>query len=126
MTDLNATIAGYVVGDNLEVRRQVIDLPVFMTRAWFTVKASPDDLDSAALVQKVITEEDQVGVGEIELPGDSSGVGSIRFDLLSEDTEAIGTVARSYDIQVMLDGGNIYTIEKGRILLTGQITDSIV
>jgi len=121
MSTLSGTISGYVVGDDLEIRRTVTDLPDAIELAWLTIKQHNRLADSAAVVTKAITESDVPGTGQIEVDGGVGSDGTLRFDLTPDDTTALGTRTWSYDIQIKLDNGSVYTPEVGTITLTSDV-----
>ena len=124
MSDLAVQITGFVVGDDLEVRRTVTDLPAPIESAWLTFKRYPRQPDEEAILQKKITTVDVPGVGQIVVAGEPDVDGDLRFDLTPADTTVLDTRLRAYDIQIKLTTGKIYTIEKGTLQLTGDVTQT--
>lgn len=124
MPTLNETITGFVAGDNLEIRRDVTELPADMTTAWLTVKRHDRQSDEDALFQKEITIVDDPGVGQIVATGGGGDDGDLRFDFVPADTTALGNGTWVYDIQILLSTGVVYTPEKGTIALTMDVTRS--
>lgn len=124
MTDLSVQITGYVAGDDLEIRRTVTGLTAAIAVAWLTVKLYPAQTDVEATLQKRITTTDVPGTGQIVDAGGAEADGDLRFDLSKADTASLGTATWIYDIQVKLAGGQVYTIEKGTIQLTDDVTDT--
>jgi hypothetical protein len=124
MSTLTGTICGYVVGDNLEVRRMVTDLTAAIAAAWLTIKRHAREPDTAAVVAKVITTTDVPGTGWIEEAGSPSVDGDLRFDLTPADTTALGSASWVYDVQLKLADGTVYTPEVGTVNLTGDVTRS--
>lgn len=133
MPTLDGVIKKFVAGDDLSIRRTIdrdgdgesdfaMAPGVTVTRAWFTVKEDIDDLDADAIVQKEITTGAVAGVGQIENDGAADADPILRFDLLPEDTAAIGMKAKEYDIQVLCSNLKTYTPERGRIYATSQVT----
>jgi hypothetical protein len=118
MSTLSGTITGYVVGDDLEIRRTVTELPDAIATAWLTVKQHSRQLDDDAVLEKEITESDVPGTGQIEVEGGVGIDGTLRFDLTATDTTLLGTKTWVYDIQIKLDNGKIYTPEVGTLTLT--------
>lgn len=135
MPTLDATVTGFVAGDDLSLRRTIdrdgdgdsdeaLASGVVIDRAWLTVKADPSDADADALLQKEVTTADSAGTGQIEDDGDGDVDPIVRFDLEPDDTETIGTTPRYFDVQVRTGGGKIYTAERGRIYAkVSQLTD---
>lgn len=124
MSTLTGTISGYVVGDNLEVRRTVTGLTDAIAAAWLTIKRHEREADEDAVVAKIITTGDVPGTGKIENAGSPSVDGDLRFDLTPADTTALGSASWVYDVQVKLDDGTVYTPEKGTVDLTSDVTRS--
>ena len=124
MSDLAVQITGFVVGDDLEIRRTVTDLPAPIESAWLTFKRYPRQPDEEAILQKKITTVDVPGVGQIVVAGEPDVNGDLRFDLTPTDTMVLDTRLRAYDIQIKLTTGKIYTIEKGTLQLTGDVTQT--
>jgi len=122
MSDLAVTISGYAVGDDLEIRRTVTGLPDDIALAWLTLKRYPAQPDSEAKLQKKITPTDVPGTGQIVAVGGVGSDGDMRFDLAPADTSGLGTHQYVYDIQIKLGNGTVYTIEKGTIQLTTDVT----
>ena len=124
MSTLTGTITGYVVGDNLEIRRAVTELPAALEAAWLTIKRHAREPDLAAVVAKVISTGDNPGTGHITIAGGVDVDGALRFDLTPTDTTALGAASWVYDIQVKLTNGTVYTPEVGRVDLTADVTRS--
>lgn len=121
------SIDGFVVGDDLEVRRAVTDIPTgqTLTKAWLTIKTSLSQLDSE-ITQKVITTTDVPGTGAILDDGTGDAAGVLRFDLSPADTvkyakQRIRQVFY-FDIQVQTSGGKLYTPFKGTVDGEPQVT----
>ena len=124
MSTLTGTITGYVVGDNLEIRRAVTELPAALEAAWLTIKRHAREPDLAAVVAKVISTGDNPGTGHITIAGGVDVDGALRFDLTPTDTTALGAASWVYDIQVKLTNGTVYTPEVGTVDLTADVTRS--
>lgn len=130
MPTLDSKIIGLlVVGDDVSIRRTIdrtasgFTAGTTITDAWLTCKVSPADADGAALFQKAITTTDVPGTGQIEDNGTGDVDPILRFDLLPDDTVAIGpTLIRQFDVQVKTNGGQIYTPERGTINAIEQVT----
>ena len=122
MSDLAVVISGFVVGDDLEIRRTVTDLPAAIETAWLTIKRYPDLPDVDAVVQKEITTADVPGTGRIVVAGGVGTDGDLRFDLVPANTSALGGRTWVYDVQIETADGKLYTIELGTIALTGDVT----
>lgn len=122
MSDLAVAITGFVVGDDLEIRRTVTDLVAPIEVAWLTVKHHPAQRDEEARLQKRITTADVPGSGQVVEAGGSDTDGDLRFDLTQADTALLGTKRFIHDIQIRLTTGKVYTIEKGTIQLVADVT----
>lgn len=131
MPNYEATITGFATADDLEIRRTLdrsesnLASGVLIAKAWLTVKTAVDYTegdDTTALFQKEITTTDVPGTGRIEDDGTGDTDPIVRFELVPADTQAIGTRKRYYDIQVLTDGGKIYTGEKGTIWAEAAVT----
>lgn len=124
MSTLDATITGYVAGDDLEIRRSVSGVGEAVTDAWLTIKRYAGQPDSAAVMQKHVTTVDVEGTGQIEVAGDADTPAEIRFDLTPANTLALGVSPWVFDIQVKSDSGKVYTPVKGTITLTAGVTEA--
>jgi hypothetical protein len=124
MSELDVEIRGFVVGDDLEIRRTVTGLPGPIAVAWLTLKRYPRQPDDEAVLQKRITTTDVPGVGHIVEAGEPEVDGDLRFDLTPEDTTTLDTRKCAYDIQIKLEPGTVYTIEKGTLELTAGVTEA--
>ena len=124
MSTLTESITGFVVGDDLEIRRTVSELSASIAIAWLTVKQYPEQTDEDAALQKEIITDDEAGVGQIENAGGVDVDGELRFDLTQENTTALGTLEYMHDIQIKLTSGKVFTLEKGTLQLTGDVTRS--
>ena len=129
MPSLKSKIIGlFVVGDDVSIRRTIdrsvsgLTAGTTITEAWMTCKINAVDVDPG-LFQKIITTTDVPGTGQIENNGTGDVDIVVRFDLLPADTVAIGAVLiRQFDIQVLTNGGQIYTPERGEIKAVEQVT----
>ncbi len=124
MSDLAIEITGFVAGDDLEIRRTVTGLPAAIEIAWLTVKRYAGEPDAEARFQKRITTTDAPSTGQIVEAGGPGADGDLRFDLTGTDTAGLGSKRHVYDIQIKLVTGMVYTIEKGTIQLTADVTKS--
>lgn len=121
-------IKDFVAGDDLQITRTITNVPsgAALTKAWFTVKSKQGDLDVDAIIQKEITTADVSGTGQITDDGSGDQSAAVRFDLVQADTLKLeGRAIYLYDIQVLTDGGAVYTPETGRITAKlGVTTDT--
>lgn len=124
MSTLTESITGFVVGDDLEIRRTVSELSAPIAIAWLTVKLYAEQADEDAILQKEITTDDEAGIGQIENAGSAEVDGELRFDLTQANTTALGTLEYVHDIQIKLTSGKVFTLEKGTMQLTGDVTRS--
>lgn len=126
MSDLSVVLSGYVVGDDLEIRRTITGLPSPIAIAWLTVKRYSEQEDTDAAVEKMITTTDVPGTGRIVEAGGVGVDGDLRFDLVPDDTRLLGSQSWIHDLQIKLDDGKIYTVEIGTIDLTIDVRKTIV
>ncbi len=126
MSDLAVEITGFVVGDDLEIRRTVTELLAPIEVSWLTVKHHPGQPDEEARLQKRITTTNDPGTGYITNTGGLDIDGDLRFDLTQADTADLGTRRYVHDIQIRLTSGMVYTIEKGTIQLEADVTKGTV
>ena len=122
MSDLAVEITGFVVGDDLEIRRTVTELLAPIEVAWLTVKHHPGQPDEDARLQKRITTTNAPGTGYITDTGGPDIDGDLRFDLTQADTANLGSRKYVHDIQIRLTSGMVYTIEKGTVQLEADVT----
>ncbi len=127
MPTLDDRIDNVVSGDDLEITRTITLVPsgTTITDAWFTLKEHPDDLDSEAIISKQITDTDVPGTGHITDTG-GDGTGAVRFDLSDTDT-ALPEIGRDYswDIQVKMANGAVYTPDVGKFRTVQGVTSAI-
>ena len=126
MPNYEATIADFVIGDDLVIERSITTVPSgqTITDAWFTVKRKYSDLDVDALIQKEITPVLQATIGHIDDTG-ADGTGHLIFYLTPTDTLLLNPLSDyRYDIQLKLSGGSISTPEIGIITAFPQVTRS--
>lgn len=126
MSDLNVVLSGYVVGDDLEIRRTITGLPSPIAIAWLTVKRYSEQEDTDAVVSKKITTTDVPGTGRIVEAGGVGVDGDLRFDLVPADTRLLGSLTWIHDLQLKLDNGKIYTVEIGTVDLTIDVRKTII
>jgi hypothetical protein len=122
MADLNARIDDLVVGDDYDIVRDIIDVPVSqnLAEAWLTIREN--HWTTTVVIQKHIT-VDISGGGIIVDTGDGDTVGQIRFTLFGTDTILLHEFYEySYDIQVKTNLGKIYTPESGILVAHASIT----
>lgn len=108
------TIYGYVVGDELEIKRH-ITVTQAITKAWLTIGAD--------VVNKAVTTSDVPGTGQIEDDGGTSGIAVVRFDLTKANTTTLSTTRHRYDIQIKFANGNINTPEVSYMQFIAGLTD---
>lgn len=126
MPNLADAIEGFVVGDDLQVRRTIGNIPATQTviKAWFTIKSQVSDLDPG-IMQKVITQSDNPGTGRIEDAG-ASGTAIVRFDLTPADTLLLTPKTKYwFDIQLRTSLPGTYTSNFGYIRSSAQVTDAV-
>jgi len=124
MSDLAVAITGFVVGDDLEIRRTITGLPDQIAKAWMTVKRYAEEADGDAVLAKEITIDDVPGTGCIEDVGGVGVNGILRFDLTDEETRTLGARPWVFDVQIKLEDDKVYTVEKGTIELSIDVTQT--
>jgi hypothetical protein len=105
-------ITAGVAGDRFDIRVTIPDVPPaqVLTKAWFTAKINPTDLDVDALVSKVVTTVANAD-GQLTDTGSVDLIGEAVFALTPTDTRAIHTNGvTSFDVQVLTDAGYPYTV----------------
>ena len=125
MPDFSGTIENFVSGDDLQITRTITNVPsgAALTRAWFTVKLLHSATDDDAVIQKEITTSNVAGTGHITDDGAGDQSAAVRFDLADTDTAKLQKgLTFLYDIQVLTDGGAIYTPEIGTITAKQGVT----
>lgn len=125
MATFDATITNFIAGDDLTIERSVTNVTsgAVIASAWFTVKRSYSDLDSVAIIQKIVTAV-LSSDGQIDDTG-VDGTGHVKFLLTSTDTEKLTPLSDyKYDIQIRLNSGVINTPELGVITAFPQVTRS--
>ena len=126
MPTLDAEISGFVRGNDLSIRRDILDVPDGQTiaQAWMTIKEELEDVDADAILQKVISLVNQVGTGHIEDSG-VSGTGTVRFDLIRANTLLL-RAGRLYhfDVQLKTSANFVYTPLKGTIMAVERVTEA--
>ncbi len=107
---------GIEIGDQFAIKRPVYAIPSgeTVTRAWLMIKASELTSDANAEIKKEITTSDVAGTGQVEKDG-SDGTALLRFDVVAADWTPVNADQEYfYAIQVLLSGGNITTLERGK------------
>ena len=123
MSIFNASIAGIVAGDDLDIERTFTSVPAgqTLTKAWLTFKTAIVDADPG-LLQKAVTIAAVAGVGQITDSG-ASGTGTLLFQLTGADTLALPVLVDvRYDVKVLTSAGKIYTVEQGIYLAAPRVT----
>lgn len=124
MPNYSGVIDSFVVGDDLEIERNVSGIPTAqtITTAWLTIKRAFKHADSNAVIQKVITTTNDDTKGVI-LDNGASGTATIVFYLTPEETLLLNPYSSYvYDIQVETSAGKISTPEVGTITANPQVT----
>lgn len=125
MTVQNASIAGIVAGNDLDVNRTVPGIPNGQTlaKAWLTFKSNLAAGDPG-LLQKLILPGAVAGQGQITDVG-GTGTAQLLFQLSKTDTAALPVdTPTPYDVTVLTSTGKVYTTEKGLYLATAGVTKS--
>ena len=124
MTKTSVNLTNFVIGDSKRVRRTYTDLPEGSTvaTAYLTIKKSEKQSDAAAIVQKPITIT-QTSNGQITDALSNGGSIAMFFDLSKTDTAKFKAgVEYVYDIQIVLSGGEVHTMEVGTITWINGVT----
>jgi hypothetical protein len=120
----------YFAGNDISIERDVEEITVSdpLVKAWMSFKFTPS-ADDPGVLQKVITPNLVVGVGQITQDGseqDGNGTASLFFRVTKIDGLTIlGTTLHYYDIQVKTQSGDIFTAEDGMIQLRDRVTDAV-
>lgn len=124
MANYAAAITSFVVGDDVDVTRNVTVSSGLLSTAWLTVKKTY--AATSGLIAKKITDTNIVGSGHISDTG-SDGTGTIKFYLTQSETLRLHPLSEYvYDIQVLYTTGKIETVELGTITGNPQVTTDIV
>ena len=128
MPTFDGKIEDFVAGADLQITRTITNVPdaVSLTKAWFTVKEIQAHADANAIFQKEITTSNVPGTGQITDAGSGSPpdrIATVRFDFGDADTILLkGGQEYLYDVQVLTDGGAVYTPETGEIVARPGVT----
>ena len=121
----NQDIRGVVAGDDVRVNVTITSISTGLTisKAWLTVKSNPSDADASALVQAAITTS-ATSTGQITDTG-ADGTAGMYFILANTSTDdAEEDYGYSYDVQLKMSDGSLYTPLVGRMFFTQSITDA--
>lgn len=125
---MNSTISdGLVIGSDFSVIRVIKDLPTgqVLSKAWFTVKVSPDYDDSQAVFQISVTAVAN-NDGQITNTG-ASGTGLVSFNLSAANTALLKARKRYwYGIKVKMSDGKVYEPQIDTFHAHAPITRSTV
>lgn len=126
MPNFNDIIGQFTLGSYLRLRYSATGLPSGSLLSTATLTIKETETASSALITKVITTSPSVGVGQVENTG-ASGTASLRFDLPPADTNLLVDIDEVpvncyYWVDILLNTGEVTTIEKGRIFaLQGSV-----
>jgi hypothetical protein len=120
MPTFNGYISDFVVGDDLDIDRNIANIPSgqMIDTAWFTVRFYERSI--TPIFQKTIS-----GIlSSAGIVGNTvSGVCQVTFTLTGTDTALLEPDNDLfYDLQIKTDANKFYTPEKGRINGKVQIT----
>lgn len=133
--DLSGRIAGYVVGTELGIERDIgtdehpIPVGVLLDKVWFKVAEKVRDLDSAALlfleVTTTLTAEGRIlddggGTGTPTSTGLAQGYGRVLFTPTETQWRKIGSRKLVYAIKALGDDAKPIDVEYGVIDLVDQ------
>jgi hypothetical protein len=126
MTKTNVQITNLVIGDTKRITRTYTDLPTgsTITTAYMTVKKRDTFADAAAVVQKSITATVS-SAGQVTDATTTGGSIAMYFNMSKTETaNFVAGIAYVYDIQVVLSGGEVHTMERGTMTWIRSITDA--
>lgn len=127
MTETEIKIKDVALGDDFRIQRIYTSLPTGLTisKAWLTVKRSDRDLDASALFQREITTSG-TSSGQITDADTTGGSIAMFFEIVPANTAAAKpNIEYVYDVQVKTSGGQIHTLEKGKISFIRGVTDAV-
>lgn len=115
MANFEDIIDGFACGNNLDVERQVGNLPAGQTVviAWLYVKHDLSDADADALFEKRITTTSSAA-GQITADGTGGVPGVVLFHLLPADTAQL-VDSKFFEVRVQLANQAQYTTNLGTI-----------
>ncbi len=122
MANLSGSII-VVTRNDLTVQRTITGVPAgdTLASAWLTVKLNKTDADPG-IFQRAITSA-LTAAGQITDTGAGDTQGAVEFYLLPANTSLLTEgVGYHYDIQVRTTAGKTYTVEVGRVTVTGSVT----
>lgn len=127
MPDVEVDLEGLVVGDDWDITQSIEGIPegAPLSQAWFTVKESRDDDDSAAVIGPIeITAVANQNAGQIADTGDADPfIAVCVFLVLKEETADLTPGKRyHYDIQGRLTNGLVKTVQLGRLTPVAGVT----
>lgn len=115
-------------GDTLNIDFQVKDddgsvVDLSGATAWFTVKDQLTDSDASAIFQYQATEP----TATTGITWTNASQGKYRVSINPADTDNLGDTVQElhWDSQVKTSAGEIYTVEKGKLLVEPEVTRSI-
>lgn len=110
MTTTAGIIDNFVMGDTFDTTHSItVPSGVLIDTAWFMVKRSYADIDSAAIISKTLLS------GAVQDRG-MSGTGSVTFSLTSEETAVLTAYSEyPYSVKVKYTDDTIKTAELGKI-----------
>lgn len=106
--------AGDDYSHSFTVRRAGLPMDLSAAKLWFTIKEDENDLDSEALLQYTSD-----SIAEIEITDGANGQFVLQLRHADTDTMA-GT--KNYDIQVLLNTGEVITLARGVIEFLPNLT----
>ncbi len=106
--------AGDDYSHSFTVRRAGLPMNLTAAKLWITVKEDENDLDSEALLQYTSD-----SIAEIEITDPTNGQFVVHLRHADTDTLA-GT--KAYDIQVLLNSGEVITLARGVIEFLPNLT----
>ena len=126
MTKTGVKLINFVIGDSKRIKRTYTDLPEGATvaTAYLTIKKSGKQSDAQAIAQKAITTS-ATAAGQITDALTTGGSISLFFDLSKTGTAQFKEgIDYHYDIQVVLDTGEVHTLEMGIMQWINGVTSA--
>ena len=128
MPNLNASLSCIVTGDNITLNFIIGNIPPGdpCAKAWFTVKADPNDPDTSAVFQKTI-DSTATPAGIITDDGATTGEAVLIFQVLPAESNRLAPdTSLNYDVQIKTAAGMVYTAEIGSLYAVKGITDNVL
>ena len=127
MTPKTIHLRDLAIGDDTPIEFELSDWPddAVLAKAYLTIKASKNDADAAAIIQRSIT---TIGTDQGQITADgSTGTARGYFMIAKDEFDSIRPrQTYFYDIQPILDSGDVRTPIDGTITFKKGVTDASV